>query len=167
MHTPCSPYLCLAASQIGGVLCGSTHSNGFFRVTIGVGLNVSNAAPTTCVDALLAAAASVRGAPAPPPPVPRERLLAAIMSRYEALESRFVAEGGFAGLQPAYLYHWLHAEQRVTLVEDAREVALTVKGLTHSGYLLAVDAGGERFELHPDGNSLDFFKGLVRKKVKA
>ena len=27
------------------------------------------------------------------------------------------------------------------------------------------DAGGERYELHPDGNSLDFFQGLVRKKL--
>ena len=29
----------------------------------------------------------------------------------------------------------------------------------------AVDGGGERYELHPDGNSLDFFQGLVRKKL--
>lgn len=31
----------------------------------------------------------------------------------------------------------------------------------------AADAAGERYELHPDGNSLDFFKGLVRKKLPA
>ena len=24
---------------------------------------------------------------------------------------------------------------------------------------------GQRFELHPDGNSLDFFTGLVRRKL--
>jgi biotin--protein ligase len=30
---------------------------------------------------------------------------------------------------------------------------------------LAIDASGEKYELHPDGNSLDFFKGLVRKKL--
>ena len=28
-------------------------------------------------------------------------------------------------------------------------------------------AGGERYELHPDGNSLDFFRGLVRRKLPA
>ncbi len=33
-----------------------------------------------------------------------------------------------------------------------RRVALTVRGLTPAGYLLATDAGGARFELHPDGN---------------
>lgn len=31
----------------------------------------------------------------------------------------------------------------------------------------ATDEAGERYELHPDGNSLDFFQGLVRKKLPA
>ncbi len=33
-----------------------------------------------------------------------------------------------------------------------RRVALTVRGLTPAGYLLATDSAGARFELHPDGN---------------
>jgi len=36
--------------------------------------------------------------------------------------------------------------------------------LAPSGYLLAEGPEG-RFELHPDGNSLDFFQGLIRKKL--
>jgi hypothetical protein len=32
-----------------------------------------------------------------------------------------------------------------------RRVALTVRGLTPAGYLLATDSAGARFELHPDG----------------
>jgi len=40
-----------------------------------------------------------------------------------------------------------------------------VRGITGTGYLLATDSRGTRYELHPDGNSLDFFKGLVRKKL--
>ena len=42
---------------------------------------------------------------------------------------------------------------------------VTVRGLTKTGYLLATDAAGARFELHPDGNSFDFFQGLVKKKL--
>ncbi len=42
---------------------------------------------------------------------------------------------------------------QVTLVEgENREVALTVKGLTEYGYLLAEDDQGTAFALHPDGN---------------
>ena len=66
------------------MLCGSTYSEGFFRVTVGVGLNVANREPTTCVDQLLAAAAAQRGAPAPPP-VRRERLLALADTVYRQL----------------------------------------------------------------------------------
>jgi len=79
----------------------------------------------------------------------------------------------------------------VTLLEDGnKEVALTIKGLTEYGYLLAVDTQGTAFALHPDGNrycqltcrcfspwevmvelnalfgwSLDFFQGLIRHKL--
>ena len=156
--------------KLGGVLCGSTHGGGAFRVTVGAGLNVSNQQPTSCLDALIAAAATARGAPHKPPPLCAAALLAGVLSRYEALEARFVSEG-FSPLQPSYLHHWLHTGQRVTLEEAGspgappRLVALTVRGLTPGGYLLAQDDAGERFELCPDGNSLDFFKGLVRKKL--
>ena len=155
-----------AGQKLGGVLCGSTHADGFFRVTVGVGLNVTNATPSICLQALLEAAATAVGAPPPPPPR-RERLLAAILGAYEALETRFVADGGFDGLLVEYTARWLHSGQRVTLVEAGRTVALTVQGLTRSGYLLARDDDGAAFELHPDGNSLDFFAGLIRRKIQA
>ena len=157
--------------KLGGVLCGSTHAGGAFRVTVGAGLNVANAQPTTCLDAMLAAAAAARGAPRQPQPLCAAALLAGALSRYEGLERLFVA-AGFAPLQSAYLYHWLHSGQRLSLEESGgapagppRLVPLTVRGLTPGGYLLAQDDAGERFELCPDGNSLDFFKGLVRKKL--
>ena len=38
-------------------------------------------------------------------------------------------------------------------------------GLTASGCLLAVDEDGVRFELYPDGNSFDFFAGLLKRKL--
>ncbi len=38
----------------------------------------------------------------------------------------------------------------------SRKVPLTVQGLTPSGFLKAVDQGGNLFELHPDGNRCGF-----------
>ena len=156
--------------KLGGVLCGSTHAGGAFRVTVGAGLNVANAQPTSCLDAMLAGAAQARGAARAPPPLCAAELLAAVLGRYESLERLFVA-AGFGPLQGAYLYHWLHTGQRLSLEEGGppggppRLVPLIVRGLTPGGYLLAQDDAGDRFELCPDGNSLDFFKGLVRKKL--
>ena len=40
----------------------------------------------------------------------------------------------------------------VLIEEGDREFELTIKGLTEYGYLLAVDALGTAFALHPDGN---------------
>ena len=154
-----------AGAKLGGVLCGSSYADGAFCVTVGVGLNLDNQQPTTSVNALLAAAAPA----APPPPLRREALLACILERYEALEALFVAQKGFGGdlLQGAYLCHWLHSGQAVRLQrEDGGEEEVTVRGLAPSGYLLAVDAEGAESELHPDGNSLDFWKGLIRRKLR-
>ena len=48
-----------------------------------------------------------------------------------------------------------------------QRIPLTIEGLTPHGFLRAVDSVGQTFELHPDGNSLDFFQGLLRRKLPA
>ena len=78
---------------------------------------------------------------------------------------------GFQALEEQYYNSWLHSGQRV-VVQDAHEgqsvnSVVTIKGLTPSGYLYAVGEDGKSYELHPDGNSFDFFTGLVRRKIDA
>lgn len=55
----------------------------------------------------------------------------------------------------------------MTLKGDAGEedVSVRIQGLTVDGYLLAADDCGEQYSLSPDGNSLDFFKGLIKSKL--
>ncbi|GAB4815272.1 hypothetical protein N2152v2_002318 [Parachlorella kessleri] len=149
--------------KIGGVLCHSSYRGQLFYVIMGVGLNVSNREPTTCVDALVEAEAKQLGLP-PPPPVTREVLLAGMMTRLEAMLD-VLCQQGFQPLEQDYYQAWLHSGQEVRLEEDGQLVAVRVSGLSQHGYLEAVDGQGERYELHPDGNSFDFFKGLVRKKT--
>ena len=61
-------------------------------------------------------------------------------------------ERGFQALEDEYTASWLHTNQRVTLLEAGSSLRMVIKGLTPGGYLLAEDASGERYELHPDGN---------------
>lgn len=131
---------------------------------MGVGLNVANSQPTTCLDALVAAAAAARRRPRPPP-LRREALLAAIARRLGPALDRLAAEG-FAPFEADYYASWLHSGQEVVLAEEGG-AAVRIEGLSQHGYLLASDAAGQRYELHPDGNSLDFFQGLVRRKLPA
>ena len=160
--------------KIGGVLCTSTYTEGAFDVVVGVGINLDNDAPTTCVnaiigaawDAILAESRSAENKRVSPRDVSRERLAAGFMNRFEALCGLLNHAGGFEPLEPAYLRQWLHTDQKVVLEEGGgAKTEVTVRGLTKTGYLLATDAAGARFELHPDGNSFDFFQGLVKKKL--
>jgi biotin--protein ligase len=58
--------------KIGGILCQSAYRNQEFQVVIGVGLNVSNRQPTTCVDALIEEQYSRLGLAGAPLPVQPE-----------------------------------------------------------------------------------------------
>ncbi|KDD73830.1 hypothetical protein H632_c1802p0 [Helicosporidium sp. ATCC 50920] len=163
--------------KVGGVLCQSTYRQGQFRLVLGVGLNVSNAEPTTCVHAIVRQEAEKRQVALADPaePISRERLMAEILSRVERM-LRTLRDQGWGPMAPAYSRAWLHQNQRLLVQRDAlegsaphggqAEIPVVVQGLSEAGYLLARDeATGEAFELHPDGNSLDFFQGLVRRKV--
>jgi biotin---protein ligase len=186
--------------KIGGILCHSAYRNGEFVVTVGVGINVSNRQPTTCLEALLENALNAKksvgggeggegevdseggqqqqqqqGAPTEVSTnshISREILLATILNRLEPMVET-LCEDGFKPFEEDYYSVWLHSGQRVSLQEGGREVGVTIRGLSPHGYLLAVaenEGGGgglgEKYELHPDGNSLDFFAGLVRKKLE-
>lgn len=162
--------------KIGGVLCQSSYMNETFDLLIGVGLNVSNAAPTTCLDSLLRALPGSGGDQCATT-IPRELLLATLCN---VLERHLLAfeQRGFAPFVDAYTGAWLHTNQQLRLLDDGgRERNVIVRGLTATGYLAADEvvaatattttaesAFAERFELHPDGNSLDFFAGLVARK---
>ncbi|GBG69575.1 hypothetical protein CBR_g4408 [Chara braunii] len=162
--------------KIGGVLCNSSYRDRRFNLVIGVGLNVSNRSPTICLNELLNAVDPA----AHKIVIGKERLLAAILTKFEQMYSCFKVHG-FGPLKDDYHSRWLHTGQRLTLQEHhpnggernggsltergVKEVPVVVKGLSENGFLLAVDESGDQVELHPDGNSLDLFKGLVRRKV--
>ena len=69
------------------------------------------------------------------------------------------------------MLNWNSFRLQVMLEEgegaSKQQIPLVVEGLTPHGFLRAVDSTGQTFELHPDGNSFDFFKGLIRKKLPA
>lgn len=146
--------------KIGGVLCSSVFTHGVYCTTVGVGLNVTNKEPSVCLQDLLGEALTRQ--------LSREALLAAFLLHFNNLKAVF-RELGFAGIRYRYLSHWLHSNQQVKIVENrngqAQEVNMVIKGLTDAGLLLAEDIHGDEFELTPDGNSLDFFSGLIRKKL--
>ncbi|XP_059631878.1 biotin--protein ligase 2-like [Cornus florida] len=154
--------LYLNGLKVGGILCTSIYRSKKFNVSAGIGLNVDNEKPSSCLNSELQKLTSVAYQ------LRKEDILAAFFNKFENIFGLFLNEG-FQPLEELYYKTWLHSGQRVIvqeMIEDQLvENVVTVQGLTSSGYLLAIGDDGQMCELHPDGNSFDFFKGLVRRKL--
>ncbi|CAL9150488.1 unnamed protein product [Musa hybrid cultivar] len=156
--------LYLNGLKVGGILCTSTYRSKHFNVCAGIGLNLDNEKPTTCLNAVLQEINSGSLC------LRREDILASFFNKFENLFEVFLDQG-FQSLEELYYKTWLHSGQKV-VIEEKQEgqpeesIIVTVQGLTSSGYLLAVGEDDKSYELHPDGNSFDFFKGLVRRKLE-
>lgn len=155
--------LYLNGLKVGGILCTSTYKSRKFNVSAGIGLNVDNEKPTTCLNAVLRELSSVAYQ------FRREDIVAAFFNKFETFFSLFINQG-FQTLEELYCKTWLHSGQRVIVQENNEgqmvENVVTIQGLASSGYLLAIGDDGQMCELHPDGNSFDFFKGLIRRKLE-
>ncbi|MCJ1256588.1 biotin holocarboxylase synthetase [Lignoscripta atroalba] len=148
--------------KIGGILVNSHYSSTEYLSVIGIGLNATNALPTTSLNALL---------PSHLPPFTLEKLLARILTSFSSLYARFVTTGFDKSFEEMYYRHWLHTDQIVTL-EAEGGIRARIKGITRDwGLLLAEELGwedrgtGRVVTLQSDSNSFDFFKGLVKRKV--
>ena len=149
-----------APIKIGGILVNSHYTSEEFMSVVGVGLNTTNKAPTTSLNALK-----------PPYPFTLEKLLARILSTFSNLYSKFLRTGFDKSFEDLYYKHWLHTDQIVTL-EAEGSVRARIKGISRDwGLLIVEELGwedrltGKVWELQSDSNSFDFFKGLVKRKV--
>ncbi|KAK6518521.1 biotin holocarboxylase synthetase, variant 2 [Arthrobotrys conoides] len=150
-------------SKIGGILVNANFSGDEFLLVIGCGINVTNAMPTTSLKIL---------AESMDPPLPayeHERLLAKIMVIFEGHYVRFLGEG-FQAFEQEYYQYWLHSNQVVNL-EDSSNSKACIQGISMDDGMLVVAEldehsvrTGKAFKLQADGNSFDFFNGLLRKK---
>ena len=146
--------------KIGGILVNSHYNASEFLAVVGIGLNTTNAAPTTSLNALK-----------PPAPFTLEKLLARVLVTFADLYKGFCLTGFNRRLEDMYYKHWLHSDQVVTL-ENEGGVRARIKGITTDwGLLVAEELGwedkptGKKFQLQSDSNSFDFLRGLMKRKV--
>ncbi|KAN0095161.1 class II aaRS and biotin synthetase [Hyaloscypha variabilis] len=142
--------------KIGGVLVQCSGDGKEYYLVAGIGFNVTNAAPTTSINH----------------PYTQETLLARILVAFEELHARFCGNGWDKYLEDLYHKIWLHSNQIVTLEAVEGAPRARILGITRDWAFLRAeeiddkDQGtGEMHELQPDGNSFDFWKGLVTRKV--
>lgn len=155
-------------TKICGILINSHYMANEYISVVGIGVNATNASPTTALTALAARYASGSDKTAP---VTLEKLLASILTKFEELYIRFLRTGFDRGFEAMYYQDWLHMDQIVTLEEEGGARA-RIKGITRDfGLLLAEELSwgdrptGRVWQLQSDSNSFDFFKGLLRRKI--
>ncbi|KAJ6099819.1 hypothetical protein N7467_001354 [Penicillium canescens] len=156
-------------TKICGILINSHFMSNEYISVVGIGLNATNASPTTALTTLAHKYATPGSALANP--VTLEKLLARILTTFETLYTRFLRTGFDRGFEALYYEDWLHMHQIVTLEEEGGAKA-RIQGITRDyGLLLAEELGwgdrptGRVWQLQSDSNSFDFFRGLVRRKV--
>ena len=154
-------------AKVSGAIVNSQFLDKQFHLVWGAGVNVSNEAPTTSLNIVLAKMNEIRKRQGLPilPPYRHELLLARVVFMLENYFNAFKK----SGLEPflsLYYKRWFHSNQTVRLETGQGTRKCIIRGITKDyGLLVAEDVNsGERFELQPDGNSFDIFKGLVYKK---
>ncbi|KAA8498987.1 Biotin--protein ligase 1, chloroplastic [Porphyridium purpureum] len=112
--------------KIGGILTEATSSPaGGFDVFLGLGLNLSNHEPTTCVyDELRRITQEEKLAEASLALPPREEVLGVILAQLDTLHARMVRDG-FGSLVDDYMSLARLRDLRVTVMGEANVSALT------------------------------------------
>ncbi|KAF7503141.1 hypothetical protein GJ744_004283 [Endocarpon pusillum] len=168
--------------KIGGILVNSHYNAQDYIAVCGIGLNLSNNAPTTSLNALLPFLPTHKTASktpqTPPPPLVPEKLLASILTSFDRLYTRFLRTGFDDHFLDMYYAHWLHQDQTITLEAEEGQPRARIRGLSKDYGLLVAEeveevvgrAGewrgtGRLWKLQSDSNSFDFFRGLMRRKL--
>ena len=116
--------------KIGGIICQSTHNGRAFDVTIGVGINISNNRPTTCMDEIASQLQHHKVV------LGRSNVLASFCNQFvEAIKTFRMY--GFEPFLEDYMDMWLHTDEVVTVVNDEDEPQKRQAGDGHA-------AGGVR-----------------------
>ncbi|KAL2856670.1 biotin-protein ligase [Aspergillus pseudoustus] len=153
-------------TKICGILVNSSYSSNEYTSVVGIGINATNASPTTSLTAIASRFVGRKASP-----ITLEKLLARILTVFEDLYNRFLRTGFDHTFEDMYYNAWLHTNQIVTLETEGGARA-RIKGVTRDfGLLLAEELSwndrptGRVWQLQSDSNSFDFMKGLVKRKV--
>ena len=137
--------------KVGGVLCEGVLRGRVFEIVVGIGVNVTNEAPTTCLM-------PDGGTDA------REKFVGHYLTAFEKLYDQFCERGFEGALNDKYVAAWMHSGQEVRLGGSNGPRAV-VKGLAPNGWVRVFRDDLQAFQdLAPDETSLDIVQGVMKEK---
>jgi len=175
--------------KLGGILCESmyNYTNKEYKIVSGIGLNIDNTEPTTCINSLIQNLNIIPKSKSNSNSesnsnhlniiqdllttfehrLSKEEILATFLNNYEHMFNEF-SHHGFSIFRDKYLSYWMHNNQTVSVSDSNNNnklISMNIIGISQFGMLKGKDKYGEMYELQPDGNTFDFLKGLIATKI--
>uniref|UniRef100_A0A8D8V3H1 Biotin--protein ligase n=1 Tax=Cacopsylla melanoneura TaxID=428564 RepID=A0A8D8V3H1_9HEMI len=143
--------------KLGGIIVTSsilsTFESQMAVCNIGVGMNLDNAHPTSCLNSIFSSNPSS-------PLLSYEQYFALVFNHLEQL-----LEGDFDEIYDLYYKHWLHTNVNVTIMSERGEAQQAkIIGIDDFGFLSVRSEEGYIFSVRPDGNTFDMLNGLIAPK---
>lgn len=150
------------SAKLGGVIANTEISGMDAICNIGIGFNLDNRVPTTCLNELIKSSNLKHSTNLPY--VGYEQFFANVFNEMESIIET-VQSGNMAYLFDLYYKNWLHTDAEVVIIDSkGRKKLATIIGVDDFGYLLVQQPGHAPESVHPDGNSFDILRGLISAK---
>ncbi|XP_067208574.1 biotin--protein ligase isoform X2 [Linepithema humile] len=157
--------------KIGGTFISTTVEDSLYICNIGVGVNLDNDVPTTCINSLIKFYNKKQKKNTPL--IKYEEFFAFVFDELEELIDEIQSKQSLSWFQTLYYEYWLHMNSMVSVLSappPCKDVINgTIQGIDDNGFLLVNrldDKKPTQIHVHPDGNSFDPLKGLILPKQK-
>uniref|UniRef100_A0A0R3T889 BPL/LPL catalytic domain-containing protein n=1 Tax=Rodentolepis nana TaxID=102285 RepID=A0A0R3T889_RODNA len=140
------------ASKIAGAVSTASLSDTTkARCLLGIGINVANPLPTTCLFEIIRRRSTNKNVEMPS--------IATVIGRTIFHLERLIGQlerGDMEGIKELYTKFWIHSGQRIKAICEGECIECVILGVDDFGYLIARQVeSGELVTLHTDGNSID------------
>lgn len=149
-------------TKLGGVVANTEIIGTDAICNVGIGFNLDNRVPTTCLNELIETYNLIHNTTLPY--VVYEKFFANVFNEMERI-IEIVQSGNMPYLFDLYYKNWLHTDAEIVIVDaKGKKKLATIIGVDDYGYLLVQQAGHKPESVHPDGNSFDILRGLISAK---
>lgn len=127
---------------------------------IGIGINLNNSNPTTCINDLIREYNAANNTQLSV--IKYERFFALIFNEIEQLLNIVQANNNLEHFYEQYYSLWLHSDAEVSIEDcDGNKKKAKILGIDEFGYLRVQEPDKEPEVVHPNGNSFDMLRGLI------
>lgn len=150
-------------TKIGGLVVNTELIGDWAICNAGVGFNLNNSIPTTCLNDLIKTYNLKNNTDLPY--LGYEQFFAQVFNEMEEIIDIVQNGDNMQYLYDLYYKLWLHSEAEIVIMDaDGNKKLATIIGIDDYGYLLVKQPNREPESVHPDGNTFDILRGLISAK---